>query len=41
MLLEVKDLSVALLSGESVLENISFQVNPGEMLAIVGGSGCW
>ena len=39
MLLEVKDLTISLPSGEPVAENISFQIEKGEMLSIVGSSG--
>ncbi len=39
MLLEVKDLNISLSSGERILENISFQLEQGEMLSIVGSSG--
>lgn len=39
MPLEVKDLSVFLASGEVVTENISFQIEKGKMLSIVGSSG--
>ena len=39
MPLEVKDLSVFLASGEVVTEHISFQIEKGKMLSIVGSSG--
>lgn len=39
MPLEVKDLTISLASGELVAENISFQIEKGEMLSIVGSSG--
>ncbi len=39
MLLDVKDLSVFLASGEAVNEHISFQIEKGKMLSIVGSSG--
>ena len=39
MLLEVKDLTISLPSGEPVTKNISFQIEKGEMLSIVGSSG--
>ena len=39
MPLEVKNLTISLHSGESVAENISFQIKKGEMLSIVGSSG--
>ncbi|MBM6803282.1 ABC transporter ATP-binding protein [Mediterraneibacter glycyrrhizinilyticus] len=39
MLLEIKDLTISLPSGEPVAENISFQIERGEMLSIVGSSG--
>lgn len=39
MLLEVKELTVSLVSGERVSEHISFQIRKGEMLSIVGSSG--
>ena len=39
MLLEVKDLNISLASGKCVAEHISFQLDPGEMLSIVGSSG--
>ena len=39
MPLEVKDLSVFLASGEVVTEHISFQIENGKMLSIVGSSG--
>lgn len=39
MPLEVKDLTISLPSGEPVAENISFQIEKGEMLSIVGSSG--
>mgnify|MGYP001071697729 FL=1 len=39
MLLEVKDLNISLASGKCVAEHISFQLDQGEMLSIVGSSG--
>lgn len=39
MPLEVKDLSVFLASGEVVTEHVSFQIENGKMLSIVGSSG--
>ncbi len=39
MLLEVKELTVSLASGKRISEHISFQVEKGEMLSIVGSSG--
>ena len=39
MPLEVKKLTISLPSGEPVAENISFQIEKGEMLSIVGSSG--
>lgn len=39
MSLEVKDLTISFAEGGAVTENISFQVKPGNMLSIVGGSG--
>ena len=39
MPLEVKDLTISLPSGEPVAKNISFQIEKGEMLSIVGSSG--
>ena len=39
MPLEVTDLTISLASGELVAENISFQIEKGEMLSIVGSSG--
>lgn len=39
MPLEVKNLTISLASGELVAENISFQIEKGEMLSIVGSSG--
>lgn len=39
MLLEVKELNISLISGTSVVEQISFQLGQGEMLSIVGSSG--
>ena len=39
MSLEIRDLKISLSSGESVVENISFQLDKGEMLSIVGSSG--
>lgn len=39
MLLEVKDLTVCVGSGNVVSEHISFQIRKGEMLSIAGGSG--
>lgn len=37
--LEIKDLNITLSSGDPVVENISFQLEKGEMLSIVGSSG--
>ncbi len=39
MSLEIKDLNITLSSGDPVVENISFQLEKGEMLSIVGSSG--
>lgn len=39
MSLEVKDLSVSLVSGEVITAHVSFQIGKGKMLSIVGGSG--
>ena len=39
VLLEVKDLNISLASGKCVAEHISFQLDQGEMLSIVGSSG--
>ncbi len=38
MLLEVKNLNVSL-DGEKIIENLSFQVEPGEILTILGPNG--
>jgi len=37
--LEVKDLKITLSSGETVADDISFQIEKGQMLSIVGSSG--
>ena len=39
MSLEIKDLNITLSSDDPVVENISFQLEKGEMLSIVGSSG--
>lgn len=39
MPLEVKDLKITLSSGEIIADNISFQIEKGQMLSIVGSSG--
>ena len=39
MSLEVKDLSITLSSGDPVVESMSFHLEKGEMLSIVGSSG--
>lgn len=39
MLLDICNLSISLSSGEKLIDDISFRINRGEMLAIVGGSG--
>lgn len=39
-MLEVKNLSKTYKNGTSVLNNISFSVNKGEILSIIGASGC-
>ncbi len=36
---EVRDLTVSLASGETIVEHVAFQIDQGEMLSIVGGSG--
>ncbi len=38
--LEVHDLRVELLSGASIVEDVSLEVRPGEVLGLVGESGC-
>ena len=38
--LAVDDLRIELLSGEPVVEDVSFRVGPGEVLGLVGESGC-
>ena len=39
MSLNVKDLRISLASGKPVTEGISFRIEKGEMLSIVGSSG--
>lgn len=40
MFLELKDISFSHIKGKAVLNNISFSLNKGKTLAIVGASGC-
>ncbi len=39
MLFEVRNLTVSLTSGETIVDHIAFQIAPGEILSIVGSSG--
>ncbi len=39
MSLSIKNLEITLASGRRIVEKVSFSIEPGEMLAIVGGSG--
>ena len=39
MFLDVRDLTITLKTGEEIAEDISFSIDGGEMLSIVGSSG--